>query len=127
MIAAGGSSWGGRTFEAEAARPYGVWIDILRAIAAKQSRETLPPDLSLLLPEPSTGAALPVGRSRLFDAVLDLLRQFAAERPTVLTFDDIQWIDDTSASLLHYVARHVDASSGLLIARRRIRGQRGCA
>ena len=35
--------------------------------------------------------------------------------PVAITLDDIQWIDEASCSLLHYVARHVDAASGLLI------------
>ena len=52
----------------------------------------------------------------MFGAVVDLLRQVAAERALVLTLDDVQWIDEASASLLHYVARRIDAASGVLIA-----------
>ena len=55
-------------------------------------------------------------RSRLFEAVVDLLRQVGSERPVLIALDDIQWIDEASSSLLHYVARHIDAASGVLIA-----------
>jgi DNA-binding SARP family transcriptional activator len=114
MIAAGGCAWSARGFEPEATRPYGIWFDILRAIVRGQQREKLPPNLGMLLPE--VGAATDPGdRSRLFDAVVDLLRKVASERPVVIALDDIQWIDEASCSLLHYVARHSDAASGLLI------------
>ncbi len=74
----------------------------------------LPADLAMLLPDVGTMAE-PGDRSRFFDAVVDLLRQVTAERPSAITFDDIQWIDDASCSLLHYVGRHVDSASGLLV------------
>jgi DNA-binding SARP family transcriptional activator len=114
MISAGGCAWSARGFEPEAIRPYGIWFDILRTIVRGQPREELPPNLGMLLPE--VGAATdPRDRSRLFDAVVDLLRKVASERAVVIALDDIQWIDEASASLLHYVARHSDAASGLLI------------
>jgi DNA-binding SARP family transcriptional activator len=115
MVSAGGCAWSARGFEAEAARPYGIWLDILRPIARGRPREKLPPNLGMLLPEVGP-AADPGDRGRLFDAVVDLLRQAATERAVVIALDDIQWIDEASSSLLHYVARHLDAASGLLIA-----------
>jgi predicted ATPase len=115
MVSARGYAWSARGFEPEAVRPYGVWLDILRAIARTRPREELPPNLGVLLPE--LGAAPDPGdRSRLFDAVVDLLRQVASERAVAIMLDDIQWIDEASSSLLHYLARNIDTSSGLLIA-----------
>ena len=114
MRSVGGCAWSARGFEPEAARPYGVWLDILRAIARVRPREELPENLGMLLPE--LGAVTePGNRNRLFDAVVDLLRQIALQQPAAVILDDIQWIDDASCSLLHYVARHIDPSSGLLI------------
>ncbi len=52
----------------------------------------------------------------MFDAVVNLLRIVSAERPTVVTLDDLQWIDEASATLLHYVIRNFDGPSGLLLA-----------
>lgn len=114
MTAAGACVWSARAFEPEASRPYGIWFDVLRAIARTRPREKVPADLAVLLPEVGTMAE-PGDKSRFFDAVVDLLRQVTAERATAITFDDIQWIDEASCSLLHYVARHVDAASGLLV------------
>ena len=114
MMSADGCAWTARGFEPEAVRPYGVWLDILRAIARVRPREEMPTDLGMLLPE--LGAAPELGdRSRLFDAVVDLLRQITLQQPTAIILDDIQWIDEASCLLLHYVARHINASSGLLI------------
>ena len=114
MIAAGGCAWTGRGFEVEAVRPYGIWFDILRPITQAQTRREVPPDLGMLFPEigtvPGEG-----DRTRLFDAVVDLLRQTVRERPAVISFDDIQWIDEASSSLLHYVVRRLGAGSGLLV------------
>jgi DNA-binding SARP family transcriptional activator/tetratricopeptide (TPR) repeat protein len=114
ITSAGACAWSARAFEPEASRPYGIWFDILRAIARTRSREEVPTDLAMLLPE--VGSMADSGdRTRFFDAVVELLRQVTAERAIAITLDDIQWIDEASCSLLHYVARHVDADSGLLI------------
>jgi DNA-binding SARP family transcriptional activator/tetratricopeptide (TPR) repeat protein len=114
MIFAGGRAWTARAFEPEAVRPYGIWFDLLRAITRGLPREKLPPNLGILLPEVGV-VCDPGDRSRLFDAVFDLLQQVAAERAVALMFDDIHWMDEASSSLLHYVARQMDAVSGLLI------------
>ncbi len=116
MIAAGGQAFVARAFEAEGARSYGIWIDLLRATMRTQSRGELPPKLGLLLPELGAAGDGPGDRGQLFEAVVDLLRDIASRRPTVIMLDDIQWIDEASSSLLHYVARHMDAADGLLIA-----------
>jgi DNA-binding SARP family transcriptional activator len=116
MTAAGGQAFVARAFEAEGARSYGIWIDLLRATMRTQPREELPPKLGLLLPELGAAGDGPGDRAQLFEAVVDLLRDIASKRPTAIMLDDIQWIDEASSSLLHYVARHMDAADGLLIA-----------
>ena len=116
MVAVGGNAFGARAYEAEAARPYGVWIDILRAIARERPHLELSPDLGPLLPEVDAPSAVPGDRALLYDAVAGLLRQVTSERPAAVALDDIQWMDEASSSLLHYVARHIDVASGLLIA-----------
>jgi DNA-binding SARP family transcriptional activator len=112
-MALGGSTLTGRAFEAEMVRPYGAWIDVLRS-AAPGAINALPhADLSPLLPE--LGAAHGDGdRNRLFDAVAALLLQRAARAPLVVALDDIQWFDEASAALLHYVGRSVAGSRVLL-------------
>ncbi len=66
----------GRAFAAEMARPYGIWIEALDDFPVESDRE------------------------RLFDAVIEKLNGV-----DLLEFDDIQWVDEASAALLHYVAR----------------------
>ena len=114
LTSAGGHAFAARAYEAEATRPYGVWIDVIRKILRESPRDGLPADLGLLLPE--MGAVPEAGdRIRLLDAVLGLLRQVVSVQPAAVILDDLQWADEGSSSLLHYVARHVDTTSGLLI------------
>ena len=114
LTSAGGRAFAARAYEAEAARPYGVWIDVIREILRESPRDGLPADLGLLLPEMGTVAEAG-DRTRLLDAVLGLLRQVVSMRPAAVILDDLQWADEGSSSLLHYVARHIDTTSGLLI------------
>ena len=112
--ALGGAVLAGRAYEVEMVRPYGAWIDALRSTALGVTDPALRHDLALLLPElddaPASG-----DRHRLFDAVVQLLRGLAADRgPVVLTLDDVQWFDEASAGLLHFVARAMEGSRGLI-------------
>jgi DNA-binding SARP family transcriptional activator/tetratricopeptide (TPR) repeat protein len=119
MALLGGRILGGRAFEAEAGRPYGIWIDTLRAIPEAEIPEALHADLAALRPGPRPAAPAggrPPDRSRLFDAVAALLRHLVARRSAVLLLDDIQWLDEASASLLHYLLRDGAMASRLLIA-----------
>jgi DNA-binding SARP family transcriptional activator len=70
----------GRAFAAEMIRPYGVWVDALGDFPAESDRP------------------------RLFEAVAGMLDGVA-----VIAIDDLQWIDEASAALLHYVARSTSA------------------
>jgi DNA-binding SARP family transcriptional activator/tetratricopeptide (TPR) repeat protein len=77
--AAGPAAYG-RAFAAEMVRPYGVWVDALRTLGRELPQEG--------------------DRTRLFDAVVALLADAA-----LIALDDLQWMDEGSAALLHYVAR----------------------
>ena len=113
-MSAGGNALERERLRAEAARPYGVWIDILRAIVARCGLATNCRQISACCfpssarrpsrrPEPAVrcrGRSAPANRRGTAVAII---------------LDDIQWIDEASSSLLHYVARHIDAASGLLI------------
>jgi DNA-binding SARP family transcriptional activator len=104
-LAAGGRVLQGRAFEAEGVRPYGVWLEALRAVPREAVADHLRTDLALLLPELGA-AALTADRPRLFDAILELLRALSASAPRLaVVLDDVQWMDEASAALLHFVAR----------------------
>lgn len=92
----------GRGFAAEMIRPYGIWIDALRSVVLPAA---VPPELGCLLPELGQPATAPPDRSRLFDAVVQLLAEWATQHSLVVILDDVQWIDEASSALLHYASR----------------------
>ncbi len=92
-----------RCFEAEAVRPYGFWIDALRGLPGDGISAQVLAGVA-----PLTGG--PVGsasREQLFDAAAALLDGLSAQQPLAIVVDDLQWIDDASAALLHLVARRL--------------------
>lgn len=94
----------GQGFVSEMMRPYGIWIDALRA-AAIAATAHLPAELGFLLPELGQPSQAPPDLSHLFDAVVQLLVQWATQAPLLILLDDIQWIDEASSALLHYAIR----------------------
>jgi DNA-binding SARP family transcriptional activator/predicted ATPase len=113
-IALGGAAFWGRAFEAEMVRPYGAWIDVLRSAPTGATSDSLRADLAPLLPE--LGAAHgETDRNRLFDAVGKLLLESVTGAVLVVALDDVQWFDEASVALLHYLARSL-AGSRVLIA-----------
>jgi DNA-binding SARP family transcriptional activator/predicted ATPase len=117
----------GKGFAAEIMRPYGIWIDALRASASSDIE--IPTELEFLMPElgrrsqwlPDLPPAQWNDRSHLFDAVVQLLRQWANRSPLLILFDDIQWIDEASSALLHYAVRLLRYSPVLFACTARIR------
>src|SRR5260370_13440986 len=74
----------GRAFAGEMTRPYGICIDRL----AEQGG--FPTDTT--------------DRARLFDRVVELLKNSGKKQ---IALDDLQWLDEASAALLHYVSRAI--------------------
>lgn len=108
----GGLALRGRAFEAEMVRAYGPWIDALRG-AADRVAPTARSELAPLLPE--LGGAEAPDRNRLFDGVVRFLAKLADAGPLALLLDDLQWFDEASAALLHFVIRGLDGR-GVLVA-----------
>lgn len=104
----------GRCFEAEMVRPYGLWLDALRGVATEGvPPETLAEAAPLLAGQRVEGG----NRERLFDAAAALLRSMAEVQPLALLLDDLQWIDEGSAALLHFLARtQQDGAAALIFA-----------
>ncbi len=97
---------------------YGVARQLLAPLAAStqmsaHQRSALSPVLGAR-PE-----AVAVDRFVTFSAVLTLVKQAARDRPLLLVVDDLQWVDRSSAGLLHFIARRTAGTrAGLLIAQR---------
>jgi DNA-binding SARP family transcriptional activator len=117
--ARGGKFLLARAFEAESVRPFGIWTDVLRepalAVLGRQARRELAP----LFPELGVASGDAQSRALLFDGVAKLLRELAASEPVILAVDDLHWLDEASAGLLHYVARVSDGTQiGVVCATR---------
>jgi DNA-binding SARP family transcriptional activator len=106
----------GRAFEAEMVRPYGPWIDALRALPLSTLSPELRGQLAPLLPELSQGIVAHTDRALMFDAILAFLTELSGMRSLSIALDDVQWLDDASASLVHYLARR--GTCPLLLAAR---------
>jgi DNA-binding SARP family transcriptional activator/tetratricopeptide (TPR) repeat protein len=114
----GGWVLSGPVFETEEIRPYGPWIDLIRSLPPIARDEDLGRGLGALLTDPRLkrsdhGLA---ERAELFEAVARLFGTLLEARaPGLVVLDDVQWLDASSAALLHYVARTLRGSR-LLIA-----------
>jgi DNA-binding SARP family transcriptional activator/tetratricopeptide (TPR) repeat protein len=113
IIARGGGVLMGRAFEAEMVRAYGPWIDALRSASLGPIDESVRAGLAPLLPELGSAQA-DIDRTRLFDAVMRLLTVRATSAPLLVALDDLQWFDEASVALLHYVVRSLPPSHVLL-------------
>ena len=94
----------GSSFAAEMMRPFGIWIDALRGAEIPASLDRSP-ELGCLLPELGQPAKAPADLGHLFDAVVQVLSQWSDRQPLLVLLDDIQWMDEASAALLHYAMR----------------------
>lgn len=118
-------------YEIERAMPYLPVIDLVtRALdrVSDAALRTLSPvslaELTALVPEvgervpdlPRLSNDFPEARqARLSRAVDQLIEASRGGRPAVLMVDDIQWADDASAQVLHYLARHAAARPVMVI------------
>ena len=110
----GGLLLQGRAFEAEQARPYGTWIEALGPLLAGDVPQSLRARLAPLLPVDPGGQGAPLNREGLFEAVGQLLSNAAVKVPVAVVLDDIQWLDEVSAALLHFIARGLGSERVLL-------------
>jgi tetratricopeptide (TPR) repeat protein len=46
-------------------------------------------------------------RDRLFEAICNMVIEISSERPLLLVLDDLQWADDGTLQVLHYLARNI--------------------
>jgi len=118
-------------YEIERAMPYQPVVDLVTRALDRASPATLRKiapvslaELAALVPAvaerfpdlPRLSRDFPEARqARLSRAVGQLLETTGDGRPFLLMVDDIQWADEASAQVLHYLARHVADRLALVI------------
>ena len=119
-IAAGSAVLSGRGYEAESGRPFGAWIDALRSVDLDDLPEGVRPELTPLLPELGQQRPVVDDPARLHDAVTAAVAAMATNTPVTVLVDDLHWLDEASASLLHYLVRHLPGRPVALVATSRV-------
>jgi DNA-binding CsgD family transcriptional regulator/tetratricopeptide (TPR) repeat protein len=76
------------------------------------------PQLARLVPalgDVDAASEEPLAATRMEEGVLAILGRLAADRPTLLVFEDVHWIDRASRDLVTFLARNLAAEQMLLV------------
>ncbi len=121
-----------RCYPAEADVPYGPVIDGLRPIAADVARRPaadlesftrighLLSEFEHLTADGEQRVDPSAWRRRLYEEVTSVVRLALEAAPIAWVIEDVQWMDATSTSLLHYLTRRLEGYPFLLIATLRV-------
>ena len=118
-------------FRIESVPPYVLWREVIRDYLQVCTPEQLqsavgyyPSEIYKIVPEikqklaafPESPPLSPeMERERLFEAVSQFVENISKTAPLVVVLDDLQWCDQSSLLLLHYLARGVYRDSILLL------------
>jgi len=118
-------------FRMDGVPPYVLWEEVIKDYLETCTPEQLfrvvgsyPVEVSKLVPElkqklrtfPQSFPLSPEhSRDRLFEAVSQFVTNISKETPLLVILDDLQWTDQSSLLLLHYLARGVYRESLLLL------------
>jgi DNA-binding CsgD family transcriptional regulator len=95
--------------EVESGLPYLTLVDLFGTSLAEQG-SLLPGHLRAALDAAllrTVAPTTPQDELAVRLAVLELIRILAAQGPVLLVIDDVQWVDEPSAGVLHFVARRL--------------------
>ena len=111
--------------------PYILWSEVIRDYLQASAPEQLyrvigfyPAEVSKLVPElRQKVGAIPQSiqidpeheRDRLFEAVSQFITNVSKETPLLVVLDDLQWTDQSSLLLMHYLARGASRERLLLV------------
>ena len=103
--------------------PYTVWKEVIKDYLQNCTPEQLqravgyyPGEICKIVPEirqklimyaDSPALDPEKERERLFEALSQFVANISKESPLLITLDDLQWADQSSLSLLHYIARGI--------------------
>jgi len=118
-------------FRMDGVPPYVLWSEVIKDFLQDCPPEQLykvigyyPGEVCKLVPEikqklGTIPQSLPISpeheRDRLFEAVSQFMTNISKEAPLLIVLDDLQWTDQTSLLLLHYLARGVYREPLLLL------------
>lgn len=118
-------------FRMDGVPPYVLWREVIRDYFKACTPEQLykvigyyPAEVCKLVPELDqklrvVPKSLPISheheRNRLFEAVSQFVINISREAPLAVVLDDLQWTDQSSLLLLHYLARGIYGESLLLV------------
>jgi len=118
-------------FRMDGVPPYVLWNEVIKDYLEVCPPELLykvigfyPGEVCKLVPEirqklgtipPSIPISPESERNRLFEAVSQFVTNISKEAPLLVVLDDLQWTDQSSLLLLHYLARGVYKESLLLL------------
>ena len=118
-------------FRMDGVPPYVLWEEVIKDYLEVCTPDQLfrvigsyPIEVSKLVPElkqklrsfPQSFPLSPEhGRDRLFEAVSQFITNISKEAPLLVVLDDLQWTDQSSLLLLHYLARGVYKEPLLLL------------
>jgi DNA-binding SARP family transcriptional activator len=125
VVAEGGTTLRGRSYDRQAGTPYEPVVEVLRcALGVPGLAGTAPEwlvEVARLVPElrerfpalPFAGEPHATEGWRLFEGVAQLLVALAAERPVAIVVDDLQWCDEDSCNLIRFLTRRLERSQVL--------------
>jgi len=118
-------------FRMDGVPPYVLWSEVIKDYLQACTPEQLykvigyyPSEVCKLVPEirqklGTIPKSLPISpeheRDRLFEAVSQFITNISKEAPLLVVLDDLQWTDQSSLLLLHYLARGLYRESLLLL------------
>ena len=110
-------------FRMDGVPPYVLWKEVIKDYMETSTPEQLyralgfyPAEVSVLVPElkqklgvfPQSFSMSPgQERDRLLEAVLQFVTNISKEAPLLVVLDDLQWTDQSSLLLMHYMARGI--------------------
>ncbi len=117
----------GRCHEGEYTPALWPWLGVVRELTG--GTEQVDPLLQPLLQGETDSADRGGGTGlRMFDAVAELIRRSALERPLLLVIEDIHWADDSSLAMLRHLAGSItDAPLAVVCTRRTTEAETGPA
>ncbi|HYG86024.1 MAG TPA: AAA family ATPase [Azospirillum sp.] len=100
----------GHAYEVERDQPFGPWIEALDGLPLLEATA------AGAVPDLGRHNDVTLARERLFASIVETVSDRARQRPPVLlVLEDIHWLDEASAALLHHVVRAVRRASVMVV------------